>query len=106
MKCSPWAARTRPLPSVDVGLEALNVAELDGLAQRWERVAGGHKLVRHIPVGISSGDAPHDAIPLHFLGAIQLGPMRNSTGVEVAEPSNLFLNVAAQVPYHTLQLGC
>src|SRR5713101_7647656 len=104
MKCSPWAARTRPLPSVDVGLEALNVAEVDGLAQRCEWVAGGHELVRHIPMVISSGDAPHDAIPLHFLGAIQLVPMRNSTGVEVAEPVNIFLDGADQVPFHDLHV--
>src|SRR5712692_10275176 len=98
MKCSPWAARTRPLPSVDVGLEALNVAEVDGLAQRCEWVAGGHELVRHIPMVISSGDAPHDAIPLHFLGAIQLVPMRNSTGVEVASKAIGYAGGELQVP--------
>ena len=64
----------------------LDVAEVYRLAQRRERITSGHEFMRHIAPVAGSGDPAHHAIPLHFLSAIQLVAVRDSTGVEVPEP--------------------
>src|ERR1700675_682031 len=49
----------------------LNVAQVDSLAQRSERIARGDKFVGHVAVIVGGQYAAHDAIPLDFLGAVE-----------------------------------
>ena len=82
----------------------LNVAEVGGLAQRGERVACGHELVGDVAAEIGGGDAAHDSIPLHFLGAVELVTAGHAAGVEVTDPVNVLLNGADQVTFHDLHV--
>src|SRR2546426_3297172 len=64
----------------------LDVAHRRGLAQRCERIAGGHELVRHEPRESAVGDRRHDGVPVQLLRAVQLVAAGHAAGVEVRDP--------------------
>ena len=80
------------------------VAQIYGFAQRGQRIAGGHELVRHVALVTGGGDAAHHSIPLHFLGAVEFMPAGNAAGVEVGQPLNVLLNGRDQVSFHDLHV--
>src|SRR6185369_8992925 len=79
---------------------ALDVAQIDGLFQRGERILGGHKLVRYVTLEVCRGNSAHYAIPLHFLRAVQFVPARDAAGMEMRDPADIFLDGSDQVALH------
>src|SRR6266853_2793506 len=86
------------------GMRPLDVAGVGSLAKRGERVARGHKLVGDVAAIFGGGDAAHDSIPLHFLGAVELVAARNAASVEVTDPVDIFLDGPDQISFHDLHV--
>src|SRR5258708_26284016 len=86
------------------GRSGLDVAEVGGLAERGERVAGGDEFVGDVAAEVGGGDAAHDAVPLDFLGAVEFVAAGNAAGVEVGDPIDVFLDGADQVTFHDLHV--
>src|SRR6266849_7350664 len=85
-------------------LAGSDVAEVGGLAEGGERVAGGDEFVGDVAAEVGGGDAAHHAVPLDFLGAVELVAAGNTAGVEVADPIDVFLDGADQVTFHDLHM--
>lgn len=81
-----------------------DVAEVDGLPQRSERVASGDEFVSDVALVVGSGDAAHDPIPLDFLSPVEFMAMRNAAGMEVSDPVDIFLNGGDEVAFHDLHV--
>src|SRR5437588_12839967 len=81
---------------------ALDVAQINGLFERSERILRGHKFMRNVTFVGRRGDSAHHAIPLHFLRAIQFMTARDATGMEMSDPIDIFLDGADQVAFHDL----
>src|ERR1700686_3678537 len=86
------------------GRSALDVAEVDSLAERGERVARGEELVGDVAGEVGGGDAAHYAGPLAFRGAVDCGAAGNAAGVEGGDPVNVFMDSADQVDFHDLHV--
>jgi hypothetical protein len=91
--------RSRNAASRRTGIPRLDVAEVHSLAKRSQRVARWHELVGDIAAKAGSGDGAHHAIPLHFLGAVELVAAGNAAGVEVADPADVLLDGADQISF-------
>src|SRR5450755_260784 len=66
-------------------LRVLDIAKIDGLLQRRQRIVSRNKFVRHVALEIGGRDAAHHAVPLHFLRPVEFVTMRNSAGVEMRD---------------------
>ncbi len=53
---------------------------------------------------VGGGDAAHHAVPLDFLRGVEFVAARNSAGVKVADPVDVFLNGADEVAFHDLHV--
>src|SRR5439155_1349944 len=84
----------RSLVSLGGSKSKSDIAEVSGLAQRSQRIARGHEFVGHVAAEIRGGDAAHNAVPLDFLGAVELVAAGYAAGVEVSDPVDVFLNGA------------
>jgi len=82
----------------------LDVAEVDGLAEGSERVAGGDEFMGDVAAEVRSGDAAHNAVPLDFLGAVEFVAAGHAAGVKVSDPIDIFLDSADQVTFHDLHV--
>src|ERR1700694_4136677 len=82
----------------------LDVAEVGGLAEGSERVAGGDEFVGDVAAEVCSGDASHNAYPLDFLGVVEFAAAGHAAGVEVGDPIDIFLDGTDQVTFHDLHV--
>src|SRR6266850_4483751 len=82
----------------------LHVAEVGGLAGGGGGVAGGDELVGDVAAEVGGGDAAHHAVPLNFLGGVELVAAGNPAGVEVGDPIDVFLDSADEIPFHDLHV--
>src|SRR5256884_201848 len=82
----------------------LDVAEVGGLAEGGEGVAGGDELVGDVAAEVGGGDAAHDAVPLDFLGGVEFVAAGDPAGVEVGDPIDVFLDGADEVTFHNLHV--
>src|SRR5437879_13691456 len=82
----------------------LDVAEVGGLAEGGEGVAGGDELVGDVAAEVGGGDAAHHAVPLDFLGSVKFVAAGNATGMEVAYPIDVFLDSPDEVAFHDLHV--
>jgi len=84
--------------------EESDVAEVGGLAEGSEGVAGGDEFVGDVAAEVGGGDAAHDAVPLDFLGSVEFVAAGNAAGVEVSDPVDVFLDGADEVAFHDLHV--
>src|ERR1700674_781103 len=82
----------------------LDVAEVGGLAEGGERVAGGDEFVGDVAAEVGGGDAAHQPVPWDFLGGVECVAAGNAAGVEVGDPIDIFLDGADQVTFHDLHV--
>jgi len=86
------------------GEEESDVAEVGGLAEGSEGVARGDEFVGDVAAEVGGGDATHDAVPLDFLGAVELVAAGNAAGVEMGDPVDILLDGADEVAFHDLHV--
>src|SRR5664279_1825901 len=96
-----WEAAERRLANC---LRRLHVAEVYGLEQGRERIAGGDEFVGNVAFVSGGYDAAHDAIPLDFLGVVEFVTAGNSACVVVAEPLAVLLDGADEITFHDLHV--
>src|SRR6266481_4188958 len=82
----------------------LDVAEVGGLAEGGNGVAGGEGVVGDVAGDVGGGDAAHYAVPLDFLGGVEFVAAGDAAGVEVGGPIDIFLDGADQVTFHDLHV--
>src|SRR5271156_2528211 len=60
--------------------------------------------MRDIAVEPGCYDSTHHAIPLDFLFIVQFVPARDTAGVKVRYPLDVFLDRGYQIPFHNLHV--
>ena len=77
---------------------------MDGFAEGGEGVAEGDELVGYVAGVAGAEDTAHDGGPFYFLGVVELVAAGDSSGVEVAEPLDVFLDGGDEVAFHNLHV--
>src|SRR6266498_3888972 len=82
----------------------LDIAQRNRFTQRSKRVAGWHKLVRHIALKPCIRDSFTNSCPIQFLCRIKLMPARHSACMVMGNEFMVFTDVANNVAFHDLHM--
>src|SRR5271165_738205 len=85
---------------------SLNSHDLDGLLQTFERIAPRRwpEFVRDVSCIAEAGDGLRDEAVVELLRVIDLMTAGHAAGVEMPDPLEILLDVAADVAVHDLQM--
>ena len=72
--------------------EILNIAEVNCLAQRGQRVLAGNKFMRDKPGEPGGHDTAHHTGPIDLLCIVEFMPAWDAAGMEVTQPLDIVPN--------------
>ena len=82
----------------------LDIADLDGLAQAGEGVAGGKEFVGDVTGEVCGGDGFHNRGVLNLLAGVDFVAAGYASRVEVSDDADVGADRVDQIPLHDLHM--
>lgn len=85
-------------------VESLNVADGNGFAEAFERVAGGDPFVSDVAVVVDFKEGFHEAPVIDFLGVANLAPTGVAGDLDMADEFVMLLDPGDEIAVHDLNM--